>query len=347
MDENSNLENLFDEVFNEVRKASERLNGYAYVTPLVPSKWLSSLTEADVYLKLESEQRTGSFKFRGAMNRILSSSVMERERGFVTASTGNHGRAVAEALEVAGLTTSGGQNSIYLPEKVSSGKLRALSSYTVNIEFTSGSDCLETERAAVDAAKRSNRVYISPYMDLSVCAGQGTIACELMQQLPKIDTVFVCVGGGGMIGGIASYLRKVSPGTTIVGCQPEASAVMAESVKAGRILDLPSLPTLSDGSAGGLDEGGFTFDLCQALVDEWVLVSEEEIATAIRGMIEHHSKIVEGAAAVAIAALLKTCKQTKDYEGKSVVAVVCGSNLGTENLRSVLTLGTDGSCLER
>ncbi|KAJ8909037.1 hypothetical protein NDN08_005735 [Rhodosorus marinus] len=345
MDENNNIEHLLDEVFNEVRKARELLNGYAYVTPLVRSKWLSSLTGADVHLKLESEQRTGSFKFRGAMNKILSSSARERERGFVTASTGNHGKAVAEALEVAGLTTSGSQNSIFLPEKVSSGKLLALSSYTVNIEFTSGSDCLETERAAVDAAKQSDRVYISPYTDLSVCAGQGTIACELVQQLPTIDAVFICVGGGGMIGGIASYFRKLSPGTTIVGCQPEASAVMSESVKAGRILDLPSLPTLSDGSAGGLDDGGFTFDLCKTLVDEWVLVSEEEIATAVLGMIQHHSKIVEGAAAVAIAALLKTCKQTKDYAGKSVVAVVCGSNLGTENLRSVLSLGADGSSL--
>jgi len=175
--------------------------------------------------------------------------------------------------------------------------------------------------------------YLSPYNDEHVIAGQGSCGVEIARQLSPVDAVFVAVGGGGLISGIGSFLKSVNPAVEIVSCQPEASQVMTESVKAGEIVDLPSESTLSDGTAGGIEAGAITFEICRDVVDRYVLVTEEEIAESMRQFIDSHHMLPEGAAGVALAGFLKVAG---DYRGKNVVIVICGANISRDTLKKVI-----------
>ncbi len=316
-----------DEILSEVLAAEARIRSHVRETPLELSPYLSAEAEADVYLKLESHQITGSFKLRGAMNKCLSLSKGERSRPIVTASSGNHAGAVAYALK-----ELGGAGIIYLPSTVSRAKVEALEPYGVELRFV-GSDSVEGELEAKRVARDEGLLYISPYSDPQVIGGQGTVAVEIERQLERFDAVFVPVGGGGLISGIAGYFKARSPSVRVVGCQPEASRVMYESIAAGRILDLPSEPTLADGTAGGMDPDAITFPICQRDIDEMVLVSEDEIAQAMRLAIEKHSMLIEGAAALAIAAFRK---KRASHRGETVVLVVSGKKVSLETLRKLL-----------
>jgi threonine dehydratase len=245
----------------------------------------------------------------------------------VTASSGNHGIAVAFGLHTLQIP-----GTIFVPENTSSAKVTAIRNYGVDLRFWS-TDCLLTEIHARSFAAHNDMVYISPYNDVHVLGGQGTIGIELCQQIKHIDTLLVAVGGGGMISGIAEYLKTVFIHTEVIGCSPELSPVMAKSIQAGHILEIESLPTLSDGTAGGIEQDSLTFALCQRLVDDYILVSEEEIRQAIHLFIETHHMLIEGAAAVPLAALLKALERFKD---KTVVIVLCGANLSLETLKSIL-----------
>lgn len=175
--------------------------------------------------------------------------------------------------------------------------------------------------------------YLSPYNDRQVIAGQGTCGVEIVEQLADIDAVFIAVGGGGLIAGVSSVLKAHNPDVKVYGCQPEASAVMAKSVAAGEILDMPSDPTLSDGTAGGIEAEAITFELCQQLVDEFVLVSEAEIAAAMRDYITAHDEPIEGAAGVALAAMVKR----KDaIVGRKVAVIICGGNVSQQVIDKIL-----------
>jgi threonine dehydratase len=176
-------------------------------------------------------------------------------------------------------------------------------------------------------------VYLSPYNDADVIAGQGSVGVELAKQLPNLDAVFIAVGGGGLISGIGTFLKSVNPGVEIVSCQPAASAVMTESVKAGKILDLPSDPTLSDGTAGGIEADAITFDICRDVISRYVVVSEEQIAHAMREFIDSHHMLLEGAAGVAIAGFLEVADE---YKGRNVAIVICGGNISRETLKKVI-----------
>jgi threonine dehydratase len=219
-----------------------------------------------------------------------------------------------------------------VPENAVATKLAAIERSGVEVRFA-GTDCVESERAARAHAETHGMVYLSPYNDLEVIAGQGTIAAELVRQLDDIDWVFASLGGGGLLSGIASVLAVRSPGTRVVGVSPENSKVMLESVRAGRILELPSLPTLSDGSAGGVEADAMTFPLVRELVRDYVAVSEVEIATQLRRFIDTHHMLIEGAAAAVLAGLVR---RAETIAGKRVVAVICGANIGTETLAEVL-----------
>jgi threonine dehydratase len=314
-------------IHTEVLQAEKRIRPYIRETPLDYSPLLSQLGNCQVFLKLENLQHTGSFKVRGAMNKLLSLTAEQQEQGVIAASSGNHGVAVAfglKTLDIPGI--------IFVPENASSAKVNLIQQWGAEMQFY-GTDCSLTEMYARKYANEHGLVYISPYNDPAVIAGQGTIAVEMAQQLDQIDTVFASVGGGGLISGVAGYLKPIFANIEIVGCSPVNSAVMAESIKAGQILTMESLPTVSDGTAGGVEPESITFDLCRTLVDDFVLVTETEIQSAIQMMIETHHLLVEGAAGVAIAAFLQ---QKEQLQGKTVVIVICGANISVETLKQIL-----------
>ncbi|MDT7920269.1 MAG: threonine/serine dehydratase [Meiothermus sp.] len=311
-----------------IQQAHTRLRPHVRETPLDYAPALSQISGAAVYLKLENLQHTGSFKVRGALNKLLSLSPEQLRKGVVAASSGNHGAGVAF-----GLARLGAKGLVFVPEGASPSKLEAIRRYGAEVRVFghSGDD---TEVYARAYAAEHGLVYISPYNDPDVIAGQGTLGLEIAQQMPEPpQAVFVTVGGGGLISGIAAYLKQAYPQTRIIGCQPQNDAAMLASVRAGRIVSIAARPTLSDGSAGGLEPGAITFELCRNLVDDWVTVSEEEIKAAMRFFIETQHQLLEGAAGVALAALLQRAEQ---YRGQRVVVVVCGANIGLESLRAIL-----------
>jgi threonine dehydratase len=315
-----------NDVVEKAYAADKRIGEIIRRTALAHSPEFSEATGADVYLKLENQQLTGSFKLRGATNRVMTLSVEQRQKGCVTASTGNHGAAVACAMQK--LATGG---VIFVPEQTSTAKVEAIRSYSGDVQFF-GTDGLDTEQHARIFAERNKMFYLSPYNDREVIAGQATCGIEVLQQLPDIDAVFVAVGGGGLVGGIGSVLKTHNPKIRVYGCQPEASAVMAKSIEAGRILDLESDPTLSDGTAGGIEADAITFDLCQKIVDEFVLVSEPQIAAAMRQYMLVFDEAIEGAAGVAIAGLIARQKAVKDQK---VAVIVCGGNVSQQVLDAI------------
>jgi threonine dehydratase len=305
--------------------AAQRISPYIRETPLEETRELAPETPA--LLKLEHLQRTGSFKFRGASNKIAMLSTEQASAGVVTASNGNHGLGVAAAAQARGIAAE-----VFVSTHVSPAKARRIAALGARIR-QAGDDPLTAELAARRAADESGRVFISPYNDRDVMAGQGTIAVEMHRQNPAIDAVFVAVGGGGLIGGIGSYYKSVSPQTEIVGCWPENSPVMWECLRAGRIVDVPEKPTLSESTAGGLEPGSVTFDVCLSVIDRSVLVSEDEILSAMRLVLETEHWVIEGAAAVAVAAFRKEAPR---LQGKTAAIVICGRNLSPEAMRRLV-----------
>ena len=289
---------------------------------------LSEASGAQVWLKLENRQLSGSFKLRGVMNRLLALSPDERSRRLVAASTGNHGAAFAHGVREVGL-----DGLLFLPVNAAGAKLRAIEASGVPFELV-GEDCVETEAHARRYAEDHGCVWVSPYNDPFVVAGQGTAAVELLEQVDGLDCVLAPVGGGGLMGGVASFVKAAAPEVETIGCQPAASAVMYESVQAGEIVEMESRPTLSDATAGGIEPGSITFDLCRRHVDRWELVEEDEIAAAIRFVHDHEGMVVEGGAAVPVAVSLRRLEALRE---KRVVLVVTGSKIDDEVLRRVLS----------
>jgi len=315
------------DIAKEVIAAEKRINPYVRETILDYSPYYSKLAEANVHFKLENLQHTGSFKLRGAMNKMLSLSPAQRDRGVVTASTGNHGAAVAY-----GLGKLGGRAIVFVPENASHGKIQVIEGLGAEVHHF-GDDTADTEAHARKFAEQNRMTYIPPYNDFQVISGQGTIAVELVKELNNIHSVFVALGGGGLISGIAGYLKSIHPGIEIFGCSPQNSQVMIRSVSAGKILDLPSLPTISDGTAGGIEPGAVTFNLCRDRVDDYETVTEEEIKESLREFLQTQHMLIEGAAAVAVAAMVK---RRDGLAGKNVVVIICGANISLETLKTVL-----------
>ncbi len=314
-------------ITQEIIAAEKRIRPHIRQTILDHSPYYSKLTGANIYFKLENLQHTGSFKVRGAMNKVLSLTPDERNRGVVTASTGNHGAATAFSLSKFDAAAI-----VFVPQDASSGKVQAIERLGAEVRYH-GDDGAVTEAYARQYARDHRLTYISPYNDPQVIGGQGTIAVELAKQLDQIDMVFVALGGGGLICGIAGYLKSIQPQVKVIGCSPANSQVMIESIKAGRILDLPSLPTLSDGTAGGVEPDSITFNLCRDLVDEYETVTETEIKENLRQYLQVHHLLIEGSAAVALAACVK---QGGRLAGKNVVVILCGANISLETLKGIL-----------
>jgi threonine dehydratase len=298
-------------------------------TPVVRSPALSAQLGARVFLKLENLQPTGSFKVRGAFAKLLSLDDGARRRGIVAASTGNHGAAVAHAL-----ATLGTPGIIFVPEGASPAKLSNIQRHGGTIR-TAGRDSGQTEAIARAHAQERGLTYVSPYNDLDVVSGQATIGIELLEQIPEIDVIVASLGGGGMIGGIASYVKSVKPGVHVVAASPRNSKAMMASVAAGKIVETEHLTTLSDGTAGGVEPGAVTFELIRDYVDEFVDVSERDIAAGMRLFIEEQHGLLEGAAGVAVAGAIAAFGACA---GRTVGIVICGANISAADLRAALTL---------
>lgn len=301
-----------------ITAAYERIRPWVRETPLEESVSLGAGEHVSAFLKLEHLQRTGSFKFRGASNKIALLTPEQASAGVIAASNGNHGLGVAAAAEMRGISAE-----VYVSSQVSPAKAQRIERHGARIRSV-GDDPLAAEVAARRAAEQAGKVFISPYNDVDVIAGQGTIAIELERQLLRIDAVFVAVGGGGLIGGIGAYFKAVSPRTEIVGCWPENSPVLYECLRAGRIVDVAEQPTLSESTSGGLEPGSVTMAVCRNAIDRSVMVSEDEILSAMRLILETEHWVVEGAAGVAVAAFRKEAHR---YAGKNVAIVLCGRNV--------------------
>ena len=312
---------------DKILDASKRIKPYVRKTYLNRSHYFSELVSGDVWFKLENHQVTGSFKARGAVNKLLSLSSEKKKEGIISASTGNHGAAVAYAAKQLNISCT-----IYVPEDASSAKLKNMENYDASIKVF-GHDCVEAEKKARAESSLTRKTYVSPYNDPDVIAGQGTIGVEIESQCEDLDTIIISVGGGGLVGGIAIYLKSIWPQINVIGGSPENSAVMMHSVSEGRILNMQSKPTLSDGTAGGVEEDSITFPICKNMIDKFVLVNENEIKDAMIDYIKNEHELIEGAAGTAVATLLK---MKDDLKGSKVGVIICGGNISLETLRKIL-----------
>ena len=302
----------------------DNIKNYIEKTPLKHSERLSKETNSNIFLKLENLQKTGSFKARGALNKILNINSTEK---VVAASSGNHGAAVSYALSKKNMI-----GTIYVPKNVKKSKVKNIESFGSKV-IKFGDDCLDAENEAIRLCKENNLTFVSPYNDYDIISGQGTIGVEILEQNSNIDTVFITVGGGGLISGISSYIKSINPDIKVIGCSPINSSIMINSIKEGKIVNTESKDTLSDGSAGGVEEGSITFNMCKELIDDFCLISEEEIVLQIKNALNIDKMRIEGSAAVAIASAIK---MKSHIENKNVAIIICGGNIGSDTLYKIL-----------
>jgi threonine dehydratase len=306
----------------DVRAAAERIKPYVVRTPLERSAALSERTSTDVWLKFECFQLTGAFKLRGAINAL-------RLGGFqhvVTASAGNHGLGVARAASLLGVNAS-----IVVPETASPAKVEALRQSGAELVLV-GQDYDTAEAAGIQLARERGLPFVSPYNDAGVVAGGGTVALEVLEDLPEVRAFIVPGGGGGLIGGVGVAAHGVDPTIGVIGVQSEASPALHAALAHGRRVRVDVEDSLADGLAGNVEAGSITLDLLQEHVREVVLVSEAAIAEAMRWLLEHEHVLVEGSAAVGVAALLGS---KTSVEGP-VAVILTGRNVAAATLSEVL-----------
>ncbi|SFD11809.1 threonine dehydratase [Bosea sp. CRIB-10] len=313
---------------HDVRAAAARIAGRVVRTPLVTSPSLSRLCGQPVHLKLETRQPMGAFKLRGAMNAVLALTEGQRRRGLVTASTGNHGRAVAYAARELGLAAT-----ICMSALVPANKVEAIRSLGAEVRIVGRSqDDAQVEVARLVAER--GLIQIPPFDDPDVVAGQGTISLELIEDLPKLACVLIPLSGGGLAAGIAVAVKALRPSATIIGISMERGAAMAAAIAAGRPVAVVEEETLADSLGGGIGlSNRVTFALCRDLIDEVVLLSEAEIAAGIRHAALVENEIVEGAGAVGIAALLAG----KVNPSGPTVLIVSGRNIDEAAHRRIVS----------
>jgi threonine dehydratase len=312
---------------DDIEQARKRIKGHIKNTPLHHSPYLSEMIQGSVYLKLESEQVTGSFKVRGALNRLMTLTKEETARGVITASTGNHGLGTAFAAKQLGISAQ-----VVFPKEASAVKLKKMQN--AGVEVIQDVGYADVEPYARKLAKDRGMTYVSPYNDPMIVAGAGTSGLEIVEQLDNIDAVIVPIGGGGLISGIATAVKAMSPHTEMIGVQSEVSPEVYESWKAGHWVDAEESDSLAQGLMGGVESDSITLDIIQEHLDRIVLVSEKSILEAIRVLYEKEKLVIEGAGAASTAVLLE---HKSELIGKRVVAVVSGGNISEEEVISLLS----------
>ncbi len=313
----------------DIRVARQRLAGVIYLSPCAYSETVSQLAGARTSFKLENLQMTGSFKERGAANRLLTLSEAERVRGVVAASAGNHGLAVAFHARRLGIRAT-----IVMPEWAPLIKVTSARRDGAEV-ILAGDDYDEAAQKAQELCRERQATFVHPFDDYEVIAGQGTIGFELLEQEPALEAVIMPVGGGGLIGGVALAIKETTPRVRVIGVQAKNLAAMHASLAAGRIESLRPAPTIADGIAVR-KVGALTFPLAQRYVDELVMVSEEEIANAILLLLEIEKTVVEGAGATTLAALLNRDLKVR---GKRVALVLSGGNIDVNVISRIIEKG--------
>ena len=315
---------------DDVLEAEPRVRETSRHTPTEYSNTFSNMTGAEVHLKMENRQRTGSFKIRGATNRIATLPEEAREAGVVTASAGNHAQGVALAASREGV-----DSTIVMPENAPFAKVEATRDYGAAV-ILHGVDYNEAAERAHAIEREAGRTYVHAFDDPKVIAGQGTIGLEIARDLPTVDTAVVAVGGGGLISGTATALKGSLDDVRVVGVQAAGAASAARSLQKGSIQELDGVDTIADGIATR-SVGRQTFPIIEEYVDEIVTVSDDDIAMAVTHLLERTKSLVEGAGAVGLAAMLA---DAFDYEeGEVVVPALCGGNIDMNVLTTVLTRG--------
>ena len=311
----------------DIYAARQRISSIVTRTPLIHSPWLSERVDHPVYLKLECWQETGSFKIRGAANKLLSLTSEEKSRGVITVSTGNHGRAVTY---VAGLM--GVRAVVCMSQQVPANKVQAIERLGAEV-VVAGGTYDEAEAQARAMQEQEGLTLIEPFDDPLVIAGQGTIGLELLEDLPQIDSAVIPLSGGGLFSGIALALKTADPGIHVTGVSMERGPAMVESLRAGRVVQIVEEPTLADALAGGLgDNNRYTFDMVRRYADDTALVAEEEIAGAMAFMLATHRLVVEGGGAVGIAALMS---EKVRPPGRYTAVVISGGNVDMQVLLNI------------
>lgn len=284
----------------------------------------------EVWLKLECQQVTGSFKARGALHRCSALSSEDAARGIVACSSGNHALGVALASEIYAIPST-----IFVPLSIDAARKQMLERLPVTVNLV-GDTYEECEKKARQVAIGSHRTFISPYNDPLVIAGQGTIGIELLEQIPNLEVVLVAVGGGGLASGVAAYLKAVKPTIKIVGVSPANSAGMYDLVTGIPADFAAHLGTLSDSTAGAVEPAAITIDMCKALIDQWILVEESDIGAAMRYLFYEHRLVVEGAGALAVAAYLREGEGLQEF---NCALVVCGGNIDPKKFLQLMEMG--------
>jgi len=306
--------------FQDILQAQKNIASYTNRTPLTQSKFLSELCHGSVFLKWENQQLTHSFKIRGALNRLLSLTSEEKAKGVMTASAGNHGQAVAYAAQKLGFHAE-----IVVPTCTPKVKVEGIRQWGASL-LLYGDTYGEAEKKAKELAAKEGRLYVSPYNDERIVAGQGTVGLEILKDLPSVDVVIVPVGGGGLIGGVAIAVKSQKPAVRVLGVQSTASPVMYESLKAGRIVPphRHERYTIAEGLVGAVEKGSITFTIAQQWVDEVTLVREELIRQAVYLLWKNEGQVVEGSGAAGVAMLIEN---KESFKGKTVAVVITGGNI--------------------
>jgi len=316
-----------DVTLHDIYRARQRIAGVATRTPVVHSPLLTERAGESVYLKAESLQKTGSFKIRGATNKMLGLTTEEKARGVVTVSSGNHGRAVAYIAQQLGINAV-----ICMSTRVPRNKLDAIKHLGAEVVVT-GDSYEQAEIHALQLQEERRLTLIDPFDDPLVIAGQGTIGLELLEDIPEIDTAIVPLSGGGLISGIALALKSASPSIRVIGVTMDRAPVMYHSLRAGAPIDMTEEDTIADALVGNIGVNNrYTFRMVQEFVDDTFLVSDEEIATAMAFALDKHHLVVEGGGAVGIAALLH--RRVSEL-GRNVVVVLSGSSVDLSLLLKV------------
>lgn len=323
-----------DVTAQQIYLARQRIASVVRRTLLIPSPALGETVGASVYLKPESLQETGSFKIRGATNKMLSLTRDEKARGVIAISTGNHGRAVSYVAKRLGIKAM-----ICIPEGTAGNKVEGIERLGGEI-LVCGQTYDEAEDEALRMAKDRGLTMINPYDDPSVIAGQGTIGLELLEDLPEVDTVLVPVGGGGLISGIALALKSANSTNRVTGVSMDRAPVMYHSLRAGAPIRMEQEESIADALLGGIGlDNKYSFRMVQEYVDDFVLVSEEEIAQGMAFALEKHHLVVEGAGAVGIAALLKSKVRGV---GRNVAVLLSGGNVDVPLLLKIARKHAEG-----